>query len=698
MEATAKRRIKDGGRFSRFFPKAKGANETIKRRADLEDTLDLLPKVVARYNWQAAAIAAELQGRNLRETCRNIWNFCYEYIQYTKDAPGTEQLRTPARTWADRKHGVDCDCYTVFISCILHHIRLGGTRGIPHKLRVTAYENGSDDLPDFQHIYVIVPTRGGHITIDPVVDAFDYEVPYQRKREINMDLQVLNGLQGRHAPPDGVGSVDFEDLFDDEMSAHFGAGPGELDQLSVAEVAALKDGMSLESWNRQNRLEFIERTGMPPEEWATAVKSDLQDGDGLGLFRRKKRGPKKKKKRKGLFKKIINKVNKFNPAAALLRAGILAALKLNYMNVARRIRWGGIEYKIAKRQNPRNMTPQKWTRVRKSGLRGLLNTHIIAGGKEDNFLGAIYYGKGNIGRNVRNRITDIPRNAKRPRRLAGLGETESVDLLHLDSSITDVLGYEVMQTEELDQLTGFDSLNGTLGEVSAAAAIGAATAALGAIAAILKAIGKVEDEEAPAAPGLPAPTGNPLIDKINQVSTTATAAANTVQQIRNDFQNPPPRVVRPASPTATAQGDSTGTEMVMMEESGLVTDPNAQRGASAPPKGKFMEFVSKYKWWLMGGGGLALGGIALAIWKPWKKSPSKATRSKATPALAGTKGKPLGNTRAQRSAYSGDPIPALPTGPVKLGKKRKPTPSVKRKATKAKTTKKKATVSGIDIT
>ena len=44
------------------------------------------------------------------------------------------------------------------------------------------------------------------------------------------------------------------------------------------------------------------------------------------------------KKAKG-FKKVINKVNKVNPATVAVRNGILASMKLNIKNVAGRLRW-----------------------------------------------------------------------------------------------------------------------------------------------------------------------------------------------------------------------------------------------------------------------------------------------------------------------------------------------------------------------
>ncbi|MEM6268333.1 MAG: hypothetical protein AAF998_02795 [Bacteroidota bacterium] len=711
MEAATKRKIRDGRRFDRFFPKADVTDETIKSGAVLEDTLEKLPEVVRDYKWQAARIAAVLEGKTLRETCRNIWNFCYQYIQYRRDKPGTEQLRTPARSWHDRKRGIDCDCYTILISSILHHVRTGrGLKGIPHTFRITAYEDltGANPDPDFQHIYVVVPTRGGHITIDPVADEFDYEVPYIKKRDVHMELQVLSGLgnTGQKYPPGAVNGPDFDDLFGDEAESHFGVASGALPDLSAAQKAALRSGMSPEDWQQKNRLEFIRRNGMTPEQWAAHVQANMgmeeeeDEMSGLGLFRRSRKKKKKKKRGGGGLLNVVNKINKFNPATALLRAGILVAMKINFMNLGRRLRWGGIPYEAAKRLNPRNMTKGKWTKLR-TALDKLRTTHKIAGGKRDSLHGSIFYGKGNLGKKIPVKIPAnlFPRDTKKPKRLAGFGGLGNLDELDLESNMLEILGPDMIADEGLSHLSGTDGLSGILG-VAPAAAIAAATAALTAVAAIIKAIGPVEDQPgAPVPGGLPAETGNPLLDNINKISNTVTTAANTFSQIKRGFQNN-----EGTNQGGEFQTDNTGT----FDETGggLITikDDTAKATVRIPDddgtsedksKGKFAEFVSKYKWWLVGGGALTATGITLMIWKPWKKkgkaisdrggkAPGIATsdrggKAPGKAALAGTESKSLGKTRKQRSAFTGKVIPALPKGPLKRTG-RKPSKSHKKQS------------------
>lgn len=160
-------------------------DKTVKENATLEDTIAFIHQVVRSTLPHTKGIAGKLQEKTVYDTCRNIWRFVYENVAYKKDEAGLEQVRSPRRTWKDRRTGVDCDCYSTFISSILTNL------GIAHLLRITKYKQDH-----FQHIYPVVPDGNRRIIIDCVTDQFDYEVPYSEKKDITMDLQYLDGLHG----------------------------------------------------------------------------------------------------------------------------------------------------------------------------------------------------------------------------------------------------------------------------------------------------------------------------------------------------------------------------------------------------------------------------------------------------------------------------------------------------------------------
>lgn len=199
MKAGSKRHIAPGHQYDALFPKSSGKDVVIvgKGNAKLEDTLQLIQAVVRQTSNDSQKLAKILNGDSVPDTCRRIWEFVYGHIQYKMDKMGIEQVRRPSRTWKDRKSGVDCDCYTVFIGSILLNL------GIPFKMRVTKYGG----KPHFQHIYPIVPVPGGHITIDCVTDRFNYEVPYSEKLDFGIEDTIkIDGIYGLS----GVDEMDIE--------------------------------------------------------------------------------------------------------------------------------------------------------------------------------------------------------------------------------------------------------------------------------------------------------------------------------------------------------------------------------------------------------------------------------------------------------------------------------------------------------
>jgi len=195
LELTAgPRLIRDGKDFDSFFPMRLSMTDPIvKRDGSVEDSVKFMAKVAEQFKADTALLAPYLKGQNLHETCANIWDFIYSFIQYHEDADEVEQIRRPARTWADRKNGVDCDCMSVFASSILRNL------GIKHVFRITRYEK-----PEFQHVYVIVPIEGsidgtnGYYTIDGVINGFNKEKSFTEKKDFDimkgMPIQLLNGL------------------------------------------------------------------------------------------------------------------------------------------------------------------------------------------------------------------------------------------------------------------------------------------------------------------------------------------------------------------------------------------------------------------------------------------------------------------------------------------------------------------------
>lgn len=185
LVASHKRTIKSGAEYNPYFDTSAVVGKEVELNAEgtVYDTLKLMQKVVRDTLPQTKKIAKKLKASSEEQTCKNIWNFLYNNIQYKKDNPLREQLRTPIRSWKDRTTGIDCDCYAIFASSILTNL------GIPHSFRMAGYKGA-----DFQHVYVV--TKSG-IVIDPVLDAFNQEAPFSKKYDHTMSkVTMLNGVSG----------------------------------------------------------------------------------------------------------------------------------------------------------------------------------------------------------------------------------------------------------------------------------------------------------------------------------------------------------------------------------------------------------------------------------------------------------------------------------------------------------------------
>lgn len=185
LVADHQRNIRPGFEYDKYFPKANNETIMLKRDGTVRNTVKFMDDIVRKTLGDTAKIAQLLKGKTLDQTCKNVWDFIYNYIQYKLDDDGVEQLRRPSRSWMNRNTGVDCDCMSIFTSSILTNL------GISHKFRVTKYHAG------WQHVYVVVPLptdQKKYYVIDCVLNQFNYEKPYTDNFDYTMTTTTLSGI------------------------------------------------------------------------------------------------------------------------------------------------------------------------------------------------------------------------------------------------------------------------------------------------------------------------------------------------------------------------------------------------------------------------------------------------------------------------------------------------------------------------
>jgi hypothetical protein len=388
--STGFRVIKDGSEFNRFFRSPDDKDKIIIEDGEVDETVDLMKRVVWKYINDTKQIASFLKGNSLRKTCENVWDFLYNHIQYKLDKKGLEQLRRPNRSWVERKTGIDCDCFSIFVSSILTNLK------IPHSFRITKY-----DKDVFQHVYVIVPDGEGknYYTIDCVLGQFNYEKPFTEKKDFSMSLKGINV-----AVLSGIGTDNVLDLVSGLDNIEFLGADNETQRLQTIYVHLIKTrNMIAEKPNLISRVDYppaflkmldyaIENWNTPNREKALAIlaknedalnrlngfngEADSSDLDGLdddfndleGLsgdeIVKKLNSKKPVPVKKGFFKKIGETVKKggklfvrFNPITISSRGGFLMALKLDIKKMASKLKWG---YATKEQASKKGITVQQW--------------------------------------------------------------------------------------------------------------------------------------------------------------------------------------------------------------------------------------------------------------------------------------------------------------------------------------------------
>jgi len=462
MIARKKRTIASGREYDQFFPRATGLIYTIREKANVQHTVDFIPRVVMATLGHTRSLAEAMRGNTLEATCRNIWHFIYKHINYKKDAEGFEQIRSPARAWRDRFDGVDCDCYTVFISTVLTNLR------IPHCYRITKYYKDY-----FQHIYPIIPCKdGAYITIDCVTDHFNYEAPFSEKKDYPMDLQYLNG-------------VDTTPLYGEELllngadSNHDIEGLGHLLFRNMADYRLRKNS----SMKKAQPVPLLLPPPAPVDDDDENRAHDHDNSDQpMGSF----------------FSKALHVINKFNPVTVLLRNGLLAAMKLNIMDVAGKLRWA---YLTPEQATQKGIIPGKFKKLLKvkQKLESIFNG---AGGNPANLKKAILTGNGNKPVEKKGPDGKVMKDSngkpikERPVPLHGIEGLGEIDLAAVEvlegmdenTPLVQLLGPDIYYVENPTTFNGFEGFD-EAGEPLGAVTVAAAMAAVSTLAALLKSIG-----------------------------------------------------------------------------------------------------------------------------------------------------------------------------------------------------------------
>ena len=376
------RAIKDGSRYNSYFPPPDERDRVIIKDGEVTDTVELMEKVVWKYLDDTKRIAPLLMRPSTHETCQAIWEFIHTFIQYKLDQRGLEQLRRPARSWAERATGVDCDCMSIFTSSILTNLK------IPHSFRITKYSQDS-----WQHVYVIVPTPGAnnYCVIDAVVSEFNYEKKYTDKMDYNMNLKginvaVLSGVSGNDhyeavmaTSLSGIGlgattnQSDLDKLYQNLVATRNAVAQNPSLVSTVDDPQALIKMLdyAIQYWYTDKRNEALDilaknEAQLNLQNGVNTMNGLNYDPDDLalsginvkGFFTNVKKTVKTVGQKVGQAAKVaVKAVVKFNPLSIAARGGFLLAMKLNLGKMASKLKWA---YGTQQQAAAKNVSAGTW--------------------------------------------------------------------------------------------------------------------------------------------------------------------------------------------------------------------------------------------------------------------------------------------------------------------------------------------------
>jgi len=181
-----RRPIKQGVRFNKLVNTSDVRFTSSLTYGNVDDTVKIMTDIIKKYHYQVKDLAMYLKCDTKLKTCKNVWEFVFNHIQYKRDKVGVEQLSTPARIWLNRStEGTpsDCDDHSIFVGSLLYCL------GIPFKIRIAGYDGNN-----FSHVYIIAE---GDICIDTVLYAFNTEASYSSKKDSKMmQIETLQGFSG----------------------------------------------------------------------------------------------------------------------------------------------------------------------------------------------------------------------------------------------------------------------------------------------------------------------------------------------------------------------------------------------------------------------------------------------------------------------------------------------------------------------
>jgi len=183
----------NGNSLLQYLPPYKGKVTVIKKHQNTDDIIEGILSANNKYAKDYSQISSFFIGSTPRQTCKNIWTFLKQNVNYKIESENRQTIKTPAAIIATGKTtGSDCKNLSLFTAGILQDLKRKGIQNIPFVFRFSSYKF-FNNIPE--HVFIVAyPGTNNEIWIDAVLNEFDYKKNYTYKIDKKPMLVGIAGI------------------------------------------------------------------------------------------------------------------------------------------------------------------------------------------------------------------------------------------------------------------------------------------------------------------------------------------------------------------------------------------------------------------------------------------------------------------------------------------------------------------------
>lgn len=183
----------NGNSLLQYLPPYKGTVTVIKKHQNTDDIINGILDANIKYANDYSKISSFFLGSTPRQTCKNIWTFLKQNVNYKIESEDRQTIKSPAAIIATGKTtGSDCKNLSLMTAGILQDLQRKGLQKIPFVFRFSSYKL-FNNVPE--HVFIVAyPGTQKEIWIDAVLNEFDYKKNYTYKIDKKPMLVGIAGI------------------------------------------------------------------------------------------------------------------------------------------------------------------------------------------------------------------------------------------------------------------------------------------------------------------------------------------------------------------------------------------------------------------------------------------------------------------------------------------------------------------------